>query len=148
MRMLFMIGLLVWAMPAHADFKSKWDTCRNTSGQKQLAACIWLINSGKLSRGQARNAWLSRGIAHHVLKQYPAALLAYTQVIHIDPLYWQAYNNRGIIRALMKQYRGAIQNYDKVIKLHPRYRHVYFNRGVANGHLKQYRAAIQDYVRP
>ncbi|NET00221.1 MAG: serine protease [Sphaerospermopsis sp. SIO1G1] len=76
---------------------------------------------------------------------YGGAIVAYNNVIQLNPKYAIAYNNRGYAYDELGKYERAIQDYNQAIQLNPKYAIAYNNRGISYNNLGKYERAIQDY---
>ena len=71
-------------------------------------------------------------------------LVAYDQVLELNPYIPEAYSNRGAIKGKLGQYEEAIADCSRALELNPNYAVAYSNRGGAKSELGQYEAAIAD----
>ena len=65
------------------------------------------------------NAYISRGSANSILKQYGKALEDYNKAIELNPKAVDAYIIRGIAYRELKQYEKEQENYKKTLELDP-----------------------------
>lgn len=80
------------------------------------------------------------------LRDLPAAIAAYDQVIEHNPNYVVAYYNRGLAYASSNDLAQAIQDYSQAIQLNPDYTFAYYNRGLAYAASDDLEQAIADYT--
>ncbi len=71
----------------------------------------------------------------------------YSQAIHLNPQFTQAYNNRGVAYEKIGDHRAALRDFDQTLKLDPGAVAAYYNRGISYGGLGEPRRAILDYDR-
>ena len=75
---------------------------------------------------------LQRGNVLMNLGQLDEAIAAYSDAIHLNPCYAEAYHNRGLAyRKKLGTLELAIQDYTTAIELNPAFARAYFNRGEA-----------------
>ena len=85
------------------------------------------------------------GVCAHHKRQYQTALKHFTNAIHRNPCYVEAYMNRGVTYADMGSHREAIQNYHQAIQLSPGHALSYYNLGNAYRELGDYAPAAGAY---
>ena len=90
-------------------------------------------------------AWFSVGYLSNKRKDHGAAIDAYTQALHLNPSYAEAYSNRGNAKDALGQHQAALADYDAALRLNPNFAAAYYNRGNAERALGQYQAALTDY---
>ena len=93
----------------------------------------------------AAAAWFVVGCLHTKKGEREKANSAYDKTIHLDPSFFEAYNNRGVIKFQLGQYEWAIADYDEAIRLKPDLAKAYNNRGKAKYYLNLYASALVDY---
>jgi tetratricopeptide (TPR) repeat protein len=71
-----------------------------------------------------------RGLSHHDLKDYKAAVCDYTTAIKIGFDIAEAYNARGSSHVLSGSYELAISDFSTAIELKPDFALAWFNRGI------------------
>jgi tetratricopeptide (TPR) repeat protein len=91
-------------------------------------------------------AYNSRGLAYHNLKQYQLATADYDQSIRLDPNLAAAYYNRGNTYRDLKQHQQAIADYDQSIRLEPNSAASYKNRGITFITASQVNAGCDDLI--
>jgi tetratricopeptide (TPR) repeat protein len=89
-----------------------------------------------------RLGWLYQG----QLRDLPAAITAYDQVIEYDPDYTVAYYNRALAYVRSGKPERAIQDYSQTVKLNPRYAFAYNNRGLAYVVIGDLEEAVEDFA--
>lgn len=81
---------------------------------------------------------LVRALGKQKAGNLDAAIADYTEALHLNPSYFQAYNNRGLAYSHKGDLEKAIADYDEAIRLNPSEAVAYNNRGLAlkvNGNL-------------
>lgn len=105
-----------------------------------IAIYNWMI---KLNY-TAGSAYINRGQAYLVLKNYRQALQDTERGLELRPQTAIGHTNLGIIHARLKDYHQAVQDYSKAIELKPLLQAAYLNRCLAYLKLKEFRLAQQD----
>ena len=90
-------------------------------------------------------AYINRGNAYSLLKEYKRAIADLNKGIELNPQEALAYDNRGYAYIHLKEYEKAIADLDKAIELNQQEASAYGNRGNAYSLLKEYEIAIADY---
>lgn len=90
------------------------------------------------------NAYLERGGAYALKKDYTNAIADLTKVIELKPRDSNAYLERGRTHALKKDYTRAIVDLDEAIKLNQKFWFSYYLRSVVKEKMGQIDAAIKD----
>ena len=72
-------------------------------------------------------------------------IIAYNNVLKLNPNLTDAYNNRGVARKHLGRFSEAIADYDQAILLKPDFAVAYYNRGDAKKNLGQYEDALKDF---
>ncbi|MHC5537176.1 protein kinase domain-containing protein, partial [Singulisphaera rosea] len=75
---------------------------------------------------------------------YVSALVAYSEVLAVDPDNVPALNNRGGTYSNMGLHDAAIEDFDRAIKLRPQDAQALFNRGTARIAMFDHAGAVQD----
>lgn len=97
---------------------------------------------------QVAQSHLERGEALSEIRDYSAAIAAYSNAIQLKPDFAEAYNNRGFAYYLNGNPEMAIADFTRAIELRPNYPKAYNSRGVvymANGYESS--KAIADFDR-
>ena len=126
---------------------------------------------GVIADGAARPAdYLALGVAQTMLKNYPAAIAAFSKAIEADQRFTVAYMARAFARqalashsnadgasgdeqidmqlkrmSIMKELNDAVADYDKALSLNPRLVYAWFNKGNLYYSLRDYTSAMQCY---
>lgn len=90
------------------------------------------------------DAYIKRGRARILLRDYQGALADYDQVVRLNPDNIQHRLTRARFRYILKDYQGAIADYDLIIKLDSKNVQVYLARGYTCEKLKDYKGALAD----
>ena len=90
--------------------------------------------------------YYKRGVDRSKLGDKQGAIDDFTQAIHIDPNFANAYNNRGYARYLLGDNQGAIDDYTQAIQIYPNFAQAYYQRGLARYLLGDKQGAIDDYT--
>lgn len=90
-------------------------------------------------------AYLERGAAHYVLKDFAKAIRDFNKVIEMNPISVSAYHNRGNVYKDLGDYDQAVKEFRKVLLIDPQYAWAYF--GIANCHAQRgdYLLALGGY---
>ena len=110
--------------------------------QTYMAKAFWHMGNVE---GAKAHEFLERDTPA-ALRQFSTAIAHYTDAIHLNPNYAEAYSNRGntrVARAYLEektakatqQFVAAIADYTKSIRLKPNYAETYFMRGNASNAL-------------
>lgn len=92
----------------------------------------------------AGSAYINRGQAYIVLRDYQQALQDTERGLELRPQSAIGYANRGIIHMHLKEYHQTVQDCSKAIELKPLLQAAYLNRCFAYLKLKEFRLARQD----
>jgi tetratricopeptide (TPR) repeat protein len=125
-----------------ADLFDKAYVLQNEGKQKEAISVYTKVV--KINPNYA-SAYINRGNAYSVLRQYQKAILDHDKAIAIDPNDAFAYINRGLVYARLRQYQKAILDYDKAIAIDPNEAVFYYNRGTLYARLRQYQKAILEF---
>ncbi len=111
------------------DFRSRYDRAAPVS-----------IN---ISPVLTAEEWFNKGL---VAVDWDEKIHCYTEAIHLNPDYAEAYNNRGLAYHNKGEFDRAIADYNAALQLKPDYVDAYNNRGlVYMDGKKEYDRAIADY---
>ncbi len=75
------------------------------------------------------------------------ALIAFNQLIQIEPENSQAYLNRGTTLRKLRRYADAIASYDRALAINPDYPQAWVDRGVALGMSQKHQQALESFDR-
>lgn len=67
-----------------------------------------------------------------------------SQLLQINPNYYEAYFLKGLIFAIKERYPDAISNFNKVLDVNANHEKALYNRALAKGLLEDYNEAIKD----
>ena len=137
--------LAAMVRPGWADTESDMRDCASSSGDGQILACSRLIDQRQLRPRNLAQAYFNRGVAYAQNKQFPKAVVDYTQAIKLYPSGAVAYYSRGVARHHLKQYAKAIEDYNEAIRLDPKGSLAYYGRGLSHSRLNQYMRAISAF---
>jgi tetratricopeptide (TPR) repeat protein len=90
---------------------------------------------------------MRRGQEAMKVKDYGAAIQAFTQVIQNRPRFPEGYFDRGFAYEMSGHPDKAIQDYSDVIRMAPRHTRAWANRGICEARLHQDDAALADFNR-
>ena len=85
--------------------------------------CRWTHKAGRLL--------ITKGLTLGKLGRYEEAIIAFEQVVHLDPDQFDAFYHKGIALAKLGRYEEAIDAYDEALHLDPRDRDTYEMKGEA-----------------
>ncbi len=83
----------LFAPYAHAQSADVRD-CAQKKGDEAIDACTRAINAGPKNKALAE-VYFNRGIEWNAKKERDKAIADYTEALHLNPQYREAYNNRG-----------------------------------------------------
>jgi tetratricopeptide (TPR) repeat protein len=130
---------------AEPDGNACYDNKTDPASLKsRIAGCTQLLAANPASN-EIANIYLNRGIARRKLGQNAAAEADYSQVIHIEPMRFDAFNGRCFARALQGKLQPALVDCNKALKISPNDPYTLDTRGYVNLRLGNYDAAIADY---
>lgn len=75
--------------------------------------------------------YTNRGLAHHKLQNYQAAIEDFDRSLELHPRRAHTYNNRGMARYKLGDKQGAIADYTQALHFDPNFSEAYSNRGIA-----------------
>ncbi len=78
------------------------------------------------------------------LNQLKEANISISQLLQINPNYYEVYFLKGLIFAKKEKYADAISNFNKVIDANPKHDKALYNMALAKGLLEDYTNAIKD----
>lgn len=153
MRWLWQTGiltLLLSATVASAEankLESQTELCRDlfVKAELRIAACSWLLQSGKLGPKPLYHTLLNRGYAFEETGQYDRAIQDYDHVIRLKPNDAKAFYNRGNAYESKKLYDRAILDFDQAIRLKPGDAFTLSARGATYVGKGLYDRAIEDF---
>jgi len=90
-------------------------------------------------------AWLGRGCALYLTREYDRALADFNQAIQLDAAYHGAYNMRGNVRFNVGRYAESLDDYTSAIRLDGANAVYYHNRGNSYYQLGRYEQAVPDF---
>jgi len=94
---------------------------------------------------KSKEQHLNEGIQLCSLGQYRAALVAFEQALHLDPLFADAYFGKGYALYFLELYEDALLVYKQAIRLDPHNAALHNNKGCALYALGRYREALAAY---
>ncbi len=77
--------------------------------------------------------------------RYENALFLLTDLLKIDPGYFEGYSLRGSVREMMKDFKGALTDYSAYLEHFPENKDVLLNRAIVNYRVGFYSAARDDF---
>lgn len=90
-------------------------------------------------------AFKNKGNEHFKSKNYPKALLLYTDAIAAKGDEAIAYSNRAICLIHLKRYYEAIEDCDKALIIDKNFIKAYYRRALAQRELFRFKKALNDY---
>jgi len=140
---------LAFQMNGQAAAEPIQDRCYNRSHayspQEALSACNKLLDGHMPLGGWTRaDVLLDRGIAYDDLGDPRSAIADYTEALHSEPRYFEAYYDRGLARERLGDNQNAIADYSAAIRVRPD-PDAYFNRGQLYSKAGETRSAIADF---
>ena len=78
------------------------------------------------------------------LNQFKEANISISQLLQINPNYYEVYFLKGLIFAKKEKYPDAISYFNKVISINPNHEKALYNMALAKGMLEDYKNAIKD----
>ena len=91
------------------------------------------------------NAYLRRGFAYSVLKEYLLADQDFTKIIETHDKHVFAYISRGSARNKLGRFRSALEDFDKALQLDPKNQEAFNNRGWTKEGLGDHKGACMDW---
>lgn len=119
MAVLVMTPAPAWA--GELENKAQWCADTNSGPARRIAACTWLLNSGRLSQDDYPVAYANRGLAHGAAGQYDRAIADFSEAIRLLPEHAVAFHSRGLSYYFKGQYGQAIKDFNQAIRLQPDY---------------------------
>jgi len=92
------------------------------------------------------NTYFDLGIAHFHLKDYPTALINWTEAIRLNPRNAAYEAAHADLSNILDQINPALANYAEAIRLNPQDANAYFNRANFYDDLDQINPALADYA--
>ncbi len=89
--------------------------------------------------------YLAQGQSDFQKEDWDGAIVAFTQVLAMDPKQTVAYSNRGMARTEKHDFAGAIADFTQAISLDPKMAEAYYNRGVAKSIQNDIDGAVADF---
>jgi serine/threonine protein kinase len=94
---------------------------------------------------KSEKQWLEEGNTHFNAGKYREAVIAYDEVLVLDPEDATTYNNRGLAYQSLEEYEKALADFNYAIKLNSRFVAAYYNRAHTNYDLMEYEKATADF---
>jgi tetratricopeptide (TPR) repeat protein len=118
--------------------------------KKELFLIIALLTSvaanGQTYNGKALQFYYG-GLHSYYLKDYPWALIEFTNAIKLDSGFLQAWENRGVVKFYLKDFTGAISDYNKALEINPDDYNTFGRRAWAKSDLQDLNGAIADFTK-
>ena len=80
-------------------------------------------------------------------KDYAGAIADFDEVIKLDSLFIEAWENRGVTKYYLHDYEGAIRDYDRALEINPYDGNTLVRRGWAKFDSRMHREAIADFTK-
>ena len=141
----FLIGLMVFALPALADDSDDWPDCGGSNSGSVIAACTRILQRWEDSQSNLAVAFNNRGLAYANAGQNDKAIADLGQAIDFDPQMATAYLNRGAAYENKGEHERGIADYSRAISLDPQLKVAYFNRGAIYESQGEHDRAIADF---
>ena len=133
--------------PASADYQSDSRDCFAVGygGEKRVAACTRVIESGRLRGSGLAGAYQTRAEGYRIVKKYDEALADFARAIEIDPQLALTYSNRAEVHRMLGNYEAVISDTTRAIVLDSTINAAYTLRGLAYEHNGDYAKARADF---
>lgn len=82
-----------------------------------------------------------RGVQLHDARQFPEALVAYSEAVELFPLFFEALDNQGFVHMSLGQFADAIHDFEESLRVNPDGKHAMFSIGECWFKLKEFRQA-------
>jgi tetratricopeptide (TPR) repeat protein len=140
------ISFVVPASLSPAPVASDREACLVEHGPDAAAACERAIRSGRVRLRELSDAYINRGQASYVKREYDGAIRDFDQAIRLDPAVALAYGNRANCHAMKKDYERALADYTRALALDDKYPSAYTGRGLLYEELGDIASARRDYL--
>ena len=117
---------------------------KETFGTKNYQLTIDEINSMNTSEIQFDSIIYLKAYSQIKLNQLKEANISISQLLQLNPDYYEAYFLKGLLAAKKEKYPDAISYFNKVIEINPNHEKAFYNRALAKGLLEDYSNAIKD----
>jgi tetratricopeptide (TPR) repeat protein len=122
MRALVLLAALSVTAPNPAEeleANKHWCEGANTHPDRRIAACSWLIRSGKLMRSKFADVFYYRGNAYGAKGKQDLAIGDYSEAVRLFPKHANAFHDRGKAHENKGAFDLAIRDYGAAIRLEP-----------------------------
>jgi tetratricopeptide (TPR) repeat protein len=113
--------------------------------QRKYSQAIELCNEIISKHPKHYNAYYTRGLVYHTLKDYQKAIEDYTTAIKYDDDFFSIYLNRGSVYLKQEKYEKALDDFKIAVELEPANIESLNNLGLAYYHLGNCKMAIENY---
>src|SRR6476620_11081477 len=113
----FLIGLMVFALPALADDSDDWPNCGGSNSGSVIAACTRILQRWEDSQSNLAVALNNRGLAYANAGQNDKAMADLDPAIDFGPQMATASLNRGADYENMGEHGRGIADYSRAISL-------------------------------
>jgi tetratricopeptide (TPR) repeat protein len=131
----FAVATMLAAFPTRAQTQDETDWCfgerQKFSLDLQVKGCTAIIQAPGAPVERRTAAYLVRGHAYYMEKQYDRAIADLDQVVKLEPKMALPIFLRGSARLRLKDYDGAIADITRAIELEPRNAAYYWDRALA-----------------
>jgi tetratricopeptide (TPR) repeat protein len=117
---------------------------KKTFSTKNYQLTIDEINSINASEIHFDSILYLKAYSQIKLNQLKEANISISQLLQLNPNYYEAYFLKGLLSAKKEKYPDAISNFNKVIQVNPNHEKALYNRALAKGLLEDYSNAIKD----
>ena len=141
--MTFVLLLSLSSLWAQAD---EWMKEGDKSFSKgEYAASIESYNKVIEAEADKINAYIQRGLAYSITKDYEKAVADFNSALGLDNNLVHVRNSRGSAYLKMKQYDKAIEDFNAVLSADPENQEAYNNRGWCKKHKGDDKGACDDW---
>jgi tetratricopeptide (TPR) repeat protein len=117
---------------------------KKTFSTKNYQLTIDEINSINASEIHFDSILYLKAYSQIKLNQLKEANISISQLLQLNPNYYEAYFLKGLLSAKKEKYPDAISNFNKVIQVNPNHEKALYNRALAKGLFEDYSNAIKD----
>ena len=122
------------------------EACLVEHGPDAAAACERVLRSGRVRLRELSDAYINRGQASYVKREYDRALAEFDQAIRLYPGAALAYGYRANCLAMKKDYARAIGDYTRALALDDKFPSAYTGRGLIYEEIGDLANARRDYL--
>jgi tetratricopeptide (TPR) repeat protein len=131
-------------MSVYGTSQTNAQKVKETFGKKNYQLTIDEINSINASEINFDSILYLKAYSQIKLNQVKEANISISQLLQLNPNYYEAYFLKGLLAAKKEKYPDAISYFNKVIETSPNHEKALYNRALAKGLLEDYSNAIKD----